>query len=177
MNVKSERLKKLETELEDLEQWKKLGLVPKKDVKKHDEEIKAVKQRIKEEKERLALLKENGELEEYIAPKRSSKQPYQEPQTLPDLTMGVDNMTDIGFDVEDGYEETSSDETVVDEDATLADVDEDDPFSDKKPLEKRYFRRSRCRQLVISAFIFISPFVRKNALIAIFIRSILKKRL
>jgi hypothetical protein len=30
--MKSERLKKLEAELEDLEQWMGLGLVPKKDV-------------------------------------------------------------------------------------------------------------------------------------------------
>ena len=35
MNIKSERLKKLEVELEDLEQWLKLGLVPKKDIEKH----------------------------------------------------------------------------------------------------------------------------------------------
>ena len=35
MNMKSERLKKLETELEDLEQWMNLGLVPKKDIEKH----------------------------------------------------------------------------------------------------------------------------------------------
>ena len=38
MNIKSERLKKLETELEDLEQWMQLGLVPKKDLDKHKEE-------------------------------------------------------------------------------------------------------------------------------------------
>ena len=38
-HVKSERLKKLESELNDLEQWLKLGLVPKKDIEKHKEEI------------------------------------------------------------------------------------------------------------------------------------------
>ena len=32
MNIKSERLKKLESEFHDLEQWLKLGLVPKKDL-------------------------------------------------------------------------------------------------------------------------------------------------
>ena len=42
MNMKSERLKKFETELNDLEQWLKLGLVPKKDIEKHREEIKTL---------------------------------------------------------------------------------------------------------------------------------------
>ena len=37
-HIKSERLKKLEVELTDLEQWLKLGLVPKKDVEKHKQE-------------------------------------------------------------------------------------------------------------------------------------------
>lgn len=41
-HVKSERLKKLESELQDLEQWLKLGLVPKKDVTKHKEEIEQI---------------------------------------------------------------------------------------------------------------------------------------
>ena len=41
MNNKSERLKKLETELEDLEQWMRLSLVPKKDIEKHKEEIRS----------------------------------------------------------------------------------------------------------------------------------------
>ena len=35
MNLKSERLRKLEKELEDLKQWLRLGLVPKKDIDKH----------------------------------------------------------------------------------------------------------------------------------------------
>src|SRR5215470_3897682 len=55
-HIKSERLKKLETELQDLEQWLKLGLVPKKDIEKHKEEIKAVQTKIEEEKERLQFL-------------------------------------------------------------------------------------------------------------------------
>ena len=63
-HVKSERLKKLETELTDLEQWLKLGLVPKKDIDKHREEIVGVRNKIEEEKERLQFLKESGEAEE-----------------------------------------------------------------------------------------------------------------
>ena len=65
-HIKSEKLKKLETELTDLEQWLKLGLVPKKDIDKHKDEILAVKHKIEEEKDRLQFLKESGEAEEYV---------------------------------------------------------------------------------------------------------------
>ncbi len=143
MNIKSERLKKLETELEDLEQWMNLGLVPKKDTEKHKEEIRSLKTRIDEEKERLRFMKESGELEEYVTPKRSNaRQAYAEPHTLPDMDMG-DNMTDAGLDMEtESYdmETISDDETesgggggsTEDGDATVAEEeDEEDPFSDR----------------------------------------------
>lgn len=139
MNIKSERLKKLETELEDLEQWMNLGLVPKKDVEKHKEEIKSLKIRIDEEKERLRFMKESGELEEYVTPKRSqARQAYAEPHTLPDMDMN-DNMTDAGLDMET---ESYDMETITEDDtegsgsseegeATLVEEDEEDPFSDR----------------------------------------------
>lgn len=60
MNIKSERLKKLESEFQDLEQWLKLGLVPKKDLDKHKDEMRALQERVGEEKERLRFLKESG---------------------------------------------------------------------------------------------------------------------
>ena len=136
MNIKSERLKKLETELEDLEQWMSLGLVPKKDIEKHKEEIRSLKQKIDEEKERLRFMKENGELEEYVTPKRSpARQAYAEPHTLPDMDM---NETDEGLDMEtDSYdmETISDDETSSGSNDTeitlIEDTDEEDPFSDR----------------------------------------------
>ena len=64
--IKSERLRKLEAELRDLEQWLQLGLVPKKDVERHQEEIRLLQAKIEEEKERLQFLKEGGEGEEFI---------------------------------------------------------------------------------------------------------------
>ena len=87
MVVKSERLKKLENELQDLEQWLKLGLVPKRDLEKHKIEIGALREKINEEEERLRELKESGDMEEYMAPKRGAqgRQAYQEPQTLPGI--------------------------------------------------------------------------------------------
>lgn len=141
MNIKSERLKKLEIELGDLEQWMQLGLVPKKDIEKHQEEIRSLKSKIEEEKERLRFMKESGDLEEYVTPKRSNaRQAYAEPHTLPDMDMG-DNMTDAGLDMEtETYEmETLSEEdteeggsTRTDEDNTLVEEEDDeDPFSDR----------------------------------------------
>ena len=139
MNMKSERLKKLETELEDLEQWMNLGLVPKKDVEKHREEIRSIKSRIDEEKDRLRYLKESGELEEYVTPKRSpARQAYAEPHTLPDMDIG-DNMTDAGLDMEtEAYdmetiteEETEGGGGASEEDSTLVEEEDEDPFSDR----------------------------------------------
>ncbi len=57
MSLKSERLKKLENELQDLQQWLTLGLVPKKDMEKHKEEMLVLEKKIKEERERLRFLK------------------------------------------------------------------------------------------------------------------------
>jgi len=139
--MKSERLKKLETELEDLEQWMNLGLVPKKDLDKHREEIKGVKSKIDEERERLRFMKESGEMEEYVTPKRNpSRQAYAEPHTLPDMDMG-DNMTDAGLDMETesfDAETVTEDETEggtsggTEEESTVVEEEEDeDPFSDR----------------------------------------------
>lgn len=141
MNIKSERLKKLETELEDLEQWMNLGLVPKKDMEKHKEEIRSLKGKIGEERERLRFMKESGELEEYVTPKKSAARgAYADPHTLPDMEIG-DNMTDAGLDMEtEGFEmETiTEDETeggagghTEEGESTIVEEDEEDPFSDR----------------------------------------------
>lgn len=130
MNIKSERLKKLEVELEDLEQWLKLGLVPKKDTEKHKEEIRIIKDRIEEEKERLRFLKENGDVDEYVIPKKSpTRQIYPDPHTMPDVDMDA-NMTDAGLDMETENFETEASETQAGEEATYAE-EEEDPFSDR----------------------------------------------
>lgn len=139
--MKSERLKKLESELEDLEQWMNLRLVPKKDVEKHKEEIRSLKSRIDEEKERLRFLKENGEYEEYVTPKRSNaRQAYAEPHTLPDVE-GSESLTDAGLDMEtEAYDMETEEETegggggggATEEEAIAVEEEEDeDPFSDR----------------------------------------------
>jgi hypothetical protein len=117
--IKSERLRKLEAELNDLQQWLQLGLVPKKDLEKHKEEILALQGRIEEEKERLQFLKEGGEAEEFIAPKRSSaKAGYNEMPTIPDVDMGESgsSMSESGFEMD----------TYISEDTTYGDESGDE---------------------------------------------------
>lgn len=145
-HIKSERLKKLEGELNDLEQWLKLGLVPKKDMEKHKEEIRAVQGKIEEEKERLQFLKESGEAEEYIAPKRAAARGgYTEMPTIPDLDAAetAAGFTDAGFDLETDMVETESSAAEEhddqdeenppqgDEDEEEEEEDEESYFSDK----------------------------------------------
>jgi hypothetical protein len=95
--MKSERLKKLEVELKELEQIISIGIYPKRDLQKGLEEIRMLKAKIDEELERLRLLKENGDADEYSIPKRGTRQAYAEPHTLPDMEM-EGNMTDSGID-------------------------------------------------------------------------------
>ena len=141
MNIKSERLKKLETELSDLEQWLKLGLVPKKDMEKHKEEMGALRQKIAEERERLRFLKESGEMEEFAAPKRPAhgRQVFQEPQSLPDIEINEEGLSDAGFEMETesfDFDTTTSEASgEADEEAGGAVEEEEeveeDPFSDR----------------------------------------------
>ena len=137
MSLKSERLKKLENELQDLQQWLTLGLVPKKDLEKHKEEMRTLEKKIKEERERLRFLKESGEVEEYAPSKRPARAAFQEPQSLPDMEMVEENMTDAGFEMET---ETYEVETPTGEEAEggeeetstqVTEEEEEDPFSDK----------------------------------------------
>jgi len=146
-HIKSERLKKLEAELTDLEQWLKLSLVPKKDVEKHKEEITAVRAKIEEEKERLQFLKESGEAEEYVTPKRpSARAGYAEMPSIPDIDMGetAGAFSDTGFDMEseamdvdssvvEDKDETEDEETNANSEDNEEDDDEDDEsyFSDR----------------------------------------------
>lgn len=140
MNIKSERLKKLESELGDLDQWLRLGLVPKKDLEKHKEEMKSLHEKIHEEKERLRFLKENGEMEEFNVPKRPAhgRPAFQEPHSLPDIDIGEEGMTDIdidmeteSFDLESGSGEESSEGDEDNNAAAEEEEEEEDPFSDR----------------------------------------------
>lgn len=143
-HIKSERLKKLEIELNDLEQWLKLGLVPKKDVQKHKDEILAVRSKIEEEKERLQFLKESGEMEEYTTPKRqTTRGAYTEMPTIPDIDIGetAGAMTDAGFDLEtDAHENDSS---VIEE---RDDGDEEKADEDEEEEESFFSDRNRWRR-------------------------------
>lgn len=139
-HIKSERLKKMEVELRDLEQWLKLGLVPKRDIEKHKEEIEAVRSKIEEEKERLQFLRESGDSEEYIAPKRSSTRTgYTEMPTIPDVDMtetgAGTGATGGGYEL--GSERTQGDTSVIEEredgeENTNTEENEDDFYFNKR---------------------------------------------
>ncbi|MFZ4099821.1 MAG: hypothetical protein ACOYKZ_05810 [Chlamydiia bacterium] len=155
--MKSERLKKLESELHDLEEWLKLGLVPKKEIPRHQEEIRQIQVRMEEERERLRMLKESGDGEEFVTPRRSNqaRAAYPDSHTLPDAEIGEESASESSFDMEsDGYESESStyyysdagesaeeeSGSAEEEDDDQSTEDEDDPFSDRNrwrrgPLE------------------------------------------
>lgn len=136
-HIKSERLKKLESELNDLDQWLKLGLVPKKDVEKHKNEIAAIKEKIEEEKERLQFLKESGEAEEYITPKRPANRPgYNEMPTIPDIDVGETmGGTDTGFDMDTNAAE--GDQTVEERAGEEEEVEEEEEENDESYFSDR----------------------------------------
>lgn len=145
-HVKSERLKKLESELQDLEQWLKLGLVPKKDIEKHKEEIRTVIAKVEEEKERLQFLKESGDAEEYVTPKRNAQTRggYTEMPTIPDIDTAdaATGFGDTGFDMDtdnvDGETSTFEDDT---EETTESDTvkDDEDEDEEKEEDEESFF--------------------------------------
>lgn len=135
--MKSERLKKFESELNDLEQWMKLGLVPKKEIERHREEIENLKARIIEEKERLQFLKESGEMEEFTAPRRSpAKTVYPETPSMSDVEFG--ETTEAGLDMETESLDLQTNEEEKEETTITTEIDrieeeeeEEDPFSDR----------------------------------------------
>lgn len=139
-HIKSERLKKLETELNDLEQWLKLGLVPKKDIDKHKEEIVGVKSKIEEEKERLQFLKESGEAEEYITPKRpAARAGYNDMPTIPDIDIGETmGGNESGFDMEtDAIEIENTAEERGDEEEEATEQEEEEEEEDESYFSDR----------------------------------------
>jgi len=135
--MKSERLKKLEAELGDLEQWMKLGLVPNKELARHSEEIDALKRRIEEERERLQFLKESGEMEEFQAPRRApTKTIYPDTPSMSDIEVSEtteggsfesEQDQDTSTESDDGGS-TIGESNLEDEEG---EEDEEDPFSDK----------------------------------------------
>ncbi len=131
--TKSEKVKKLEAELADLEHWLNLGLVPKKDLEKHKSEIASLKRKIEEERGKLTETKEGAEPEEYIAPKRNvQNKPFSEGASIADVDVeedSADEEEEIGTD--DNYISDDDDDDSDTDEPTEADEDEDDPFSDR----------------------------------------------
>lgn len=139
-HIKSERLKKLEIELTDLEQWLKLGLVPKKDIEKHKEEIRGIQNKISEEKERLQFLKESGDAEEFVPPKRptGTRGSFTDMPTIPDIDIGESQggLTETGFDMETEGDETATTHENEDEEEKGSEDEED---KEEEEEDESYF--------------------------------------
>lgn len=151
--VKSERLKKLEVELVDLEQWLKLGLVPKKDIEKHQSEIESLRSRIEEEKERLHFLKESGEADEYVVPKRGppGRSGFNDMPTIPDIDIVETNtgVTESAFDMDTealDHDSSTIDDRDQDDDETAGETDVDDDDDDDDDDESYFSDRNRWRR-------------------------------
>jgi len=146
-HIKSERLKKLEVELNDLEQWLKLGLVPKKDTEKHKEEILSIRHKIEEEKDRLQFLKESGEAEEYVTPKRPAvRAGYNEMPTIPDIDVGetVGTTNDTSFEMESeaaGIDHTIEERDEEEEEAGGEQEEEEDEDDESYFSDRNRWRR------------------------------------
>jgi len=135
--LKSERLRKLESEFKDLKQWLKLGLVPKKDIEKHKKEIEALSQKIEDEAKRLQYLKESGDEVEYSSPKRTPGQrpTFPETHTMPGGEMAGSTEQESSTESYESFEPdttTFGDDTEdTSEKTAILDEEEENPFSDR----------------------------------------------
>lgn len=135
MPLKTDRLRKLETELEDLNKWLTLGMVPKKDIEKHKEEISFVQDKINDELAKMEHMRQNGHPEEFVTPKRqSSKLVLNDGPSISDMDVreDYDEMSasdDATYDSQVSSSETQSDETQRD--------DDNDPFLERNRWRKR----------------------------------------
>jgi hypothetical protein len=144
--MKSERQKKLEIELQDLVSYVELDLYPKYERQKLEEEIQQLKKKIEEEVERIRLMKENGDVEEFVIPKRNPKQAYADASTLPDIDMDGE-MSEGSFDsFETTFEVTETGdgeetESGTESEATVdEDFDEDEDWMSQKAQLRRLGR-------------------------------------
>jgi hypothetical protein len=123
--MSDERLKKLEADLKDLEQWLNLGLVPKKDLEKHKEELRLLEEKIRIERERLRKMKETEDFDN-IHLKKARKNTLDITGEFSDPGMEVEE-EENDFVKDDGRDDSSP---FDDEDDDEDDDDDDDPFSD-----------------------------------------------
>lgn len=135
MVIKSERLKKLEKELEDLEKWLKLGLVPPVEEKKHRIEIEGIRKKINDEHQRLQHIKEQDDGGEFVIPKKNQgpRAAYQEHHTIPGVSEETSTFTEASMDLSTETNEADTSTTYADMNtaANTTISDDDDPFSDK----------------------------------------------
>lgn len=139
MAAKTDRLRKLETELEDLKRWLDLGMVPKQDIKKHKDEIASIEAKIQDELDKIEYIKQNGQPEEFVTPKRqSNKLVVNDGPSISDLDIGDDDYEENSFleDESRDYDSQTSDSDTSSDDTSHDDYDQD-PFHEKNRWRKR----------------------------------------
>ena len=132
MKIKTERLKKLEAELKDLEQWLKLGLVPKNEIARHKNEIASIQTKIEEETARIQFLKESGDAEEAPMPRKSNtKGTYSEANndTYKGMTKTNEMTLELETDALDNIDNITQEEIEENDEEEHGELE--DPFSEK----------------------------------------------
>lgn len=136
---KSDRLRKLEMEYNDLKQWLDLKLVPRKDLALHEAELKALEAKIFDEKKRLQTIKDSPDGDEYSIPRRNTgaKANYNDGGLSEEMEIeGSDEgLTDAGLDMEsesyEGGSASSFDLYESFDDQNTETEEDEDPFSDR----------------------------------------------
>lgn len=133
--MKSEKLRKWESEHADLMKMFEYDLVPKKEKEKYQLELESLKAKIEEEKQRLHYMKESGEADDFVAPKRSQKAQNYDPQSMPDIGVEEEH-SEISYMEERSYDEddpsTLWDDEEVEEGGERNSTEyNEDAFSDK----------------------------------------------
>jgi len=141
--IKSERLKKFESELRDLEEWQRLGLVPKKDIDKHQNDIQAIKQKITNEKDKLQS-SNNCETDSlgHFLPKQSTRKIHYEGIVPEDIEV-VESQNELPCSE---FELTAEEDEV--ENSTFKEIDtEFEPSTESDENELYFSEKSRWNRL------------------------------
>lgn len=128
-------MKKMEQELEDLQKWSKLGLVPKQEEENHQREIVELEKKIIEEKERIQQLKNYPE--EDIGSHKVNKSSFHKGDytSIPTITNLESSYTQKTEFIDPGNTIIVERDTSVEKDTSVTlffkDEDVDDPEREK----------------------------------------------
>jgi hypothetical protein len=143
-------LKKLQIDLKVHQECMDANLYHPRDKEKELKKIEAILEQIKKEEHRLLLMKESGEVEEYVIPKRNAaRQQYSDPHTLADNDMDTSGGMSDNSDTENmDFDETDADSDT--ESATESDEEEKNSNADEADDEWFFSEKGRSRSYLQS---------------------------